>query len=82
MFSPAGVPAISCNFKISYDLKSLIHLAQSIECELLAEGVERPEEVLFLKEHSCTVFQGYYYNKPLQIKDFEEKCILKSSLLP
>ncbi|PKH10265.1 EAL domain-containing protein [Planomicrobium sp. MB-3u-38] len=54
-------------------LKSLIHLAQSIECELLAEGVERPEEVLFLKENSCTVFQGYYYDKPLQVKDFERK---------
>lgn len=54
-------------------LKSLIHLAQSIQCELLAEGVERPEEVEFLKENSCTVFQGYYYDKPLKIKDFEEK---------
>ncbi|HSI68403.1 MAG TPA: EAL domain-containing protein [Planococcus sp. (in: firmicutes)] len=54
-------------------LKSLIHLAQSIDCELLAEGVERPEEVKFLKENSCTVFQGYYYDKPLQVKDFEEK---------
>lgn len=54
-------------------LKSLIHLAQSIECELLAEGVERPEEVDFLKKNSCTVYQGYYYDKPLNIKDFEEK---------
>ena len=54
-------------------LKSLIHLAQSIECELLAEGVERPEEVEFLKKNSCTVFQGYYYDKPLNIKDFEMK---------
>lgn len=54
-------------------LKSLIQLAQSIQCELLAEGVERPEEVEFLKEHSCTVFQGYYYDKPLRIEDFEAK---------
>ncbi|WP_422123826.1 EAL domain-containing protein [Planococcus sp. X10-3] len=54
-------------------LKSLIHLAQSIDCELLAEGVERPEEVRFLTENSCTSFQGYYYDKPLKIKDFEIK---------
>lgn len=54
-------------------LKSLIHLAHSIECELLAEGVERPEEISFLKENSCTVFQGYYYDRPLAIKDFEDK---------
>ena len=54
-------------------LTSLIHLAKSIECELLAEGVERPEEVRFLKEHLCTVFQGYYFDKPMKADDFEEK---------
>ncbi|WP_052131576.1 putative bifunctional diguanylate cyclase/phosphodiesterase [Planococcus sp. CAU13] len=59
-------------------LKSLIHLARSIECELLAEGVERPEEILFLKENSCTNFQGYYYDKPLKLKDFEEKYLMKN----
>ena len=54
-------------------LKSLIHLAQSIDCELLAEGVERPEEIKFLQENACTFYQGYYYDKPLEIKDFETK---------
>ncbi|MCM3610508.1 EAL domain-containing protein [Planococcus sp. MERTA32b] len=62
-------------------LKSLIHLAQSIECELLAEGVERPEEVLFLKENSCTVFQGYYYDRPLHVNEFEEKYLAISTLI-
>ncbi|CEG22146.1 Cyclic di-GMP phosphodiesterase Gmr [Planococcus massiliensis] len=54
-------------------LASLIHLAKSIECELLAEGVERVEEVDFLKEHDCIHFQGYYFDKPLTVADFEEK---------
>lgn len=54
-------------------LKSLIHLAKSIECELLAEGVERPEEVVFLMDNECTIYQGYLYDKPLKIDEFEEK---------
>jgi len=54
-------------------LTSLIHLAKSIECELLAEGVERPEEVSFLKANECTIYQGYLYDKPMKVDDFEEK---------
>lgn len=54
-------------------LKSIIYLAKSIECKLVAEGVERPEEVEFLKANNCCVYQGYLYDKPLQVHDFENK---------
>ena len=58
-------------------LKSLIHFAKSIECELLAEGVERPEEVAFLLANDCTIYQGYLYDKPLKLDDFEDKYLRK-----
>lgn len=54
-------------------LKSLIHLAKSIECELVAEGVERTEEVEFLQANDCSIFQGYLYDKPLKVSGFEAK---------
>lgn len=54
-------------------LKSLIHLAKSIECDLVAEGVERPKEVEFLLANGCAVFQGYLYDKPMNPADFEAK---------
>ncbi|WKA57084.1 EAL domain-containing protein [Planococcus shenhongbingii] len=54
-------------------LKSLIHLAKSIECDLVAEGVERIEEAEFLQANDCSIFQGYLYDKPLTVKDFEAK---------
>ncbi|TWT03661.1 bifunctional diguanylate cyclase/phosphodiesterase [Planomicrobium sp. CPCC 101079] len=54
-------------------LQSLIHLVKSIGCELLAEGVERQEEVRFLKNNGCTIFQGYLFDKPLKAEDFEAK---------
>lgn len=63
-------------------LKSLIHLAKSIECELLAEGVERMEEADFLRANDCSIFQGYLYDKPLKATDFEQKYILASHKFP
>ncbi|WP_203335068.1 putative bifunctional diguanylate cyclase/phosphodiesterase [Planococcus beigongshangi] len=57
-------------------LKSLIHLARSIECELVAEGVERNEEAAFLRANDCDVYQGYLYDKPLKVIEFEQKYLL------
>lgn len=54
-------------------LKSLIYLANSIECDLVAEGVERLEEVNFLRENGCEVFQGYLFDKPMNAIAFEAK---------
>ncbi|WKA60307.1 EAL domain-containing protein [Planococcus shenhongbingii] len=54
-------------------LKSLIHLAKSIECDLVAEGVEQIEEAEFLLANDCSIFQGYLYDKPLTVIDFEAK---------
>lgn len=59
-------------------LKSLIHLAKSIECELLAEGVEREEEADFLRANDCSILQGYLYEGPLKIIGFEQKYIQDS----
>lgn len=54
-------------------LKSLINLATSIECELVAEGVEKPEEAAFLRDNGCRVHQGYLYDRPMKVADFEIK---------
>ncbi|HSI65785.1 MAG TPA: EAL domain-containing protein [Planococcus sp. (in: firmicutes)] len=64
-------------------LKSLIYLAKSIECELVAEGVERAEEAEFLLANNCNVVQGYLYDKPLTVSDFEAKYLVaRHNFLP
>lgn len=63
-------------------LKSLIHLAKSIECELVAEGVERIEEAAFLRANDCDIYQGYLYDKPLKVTDFEQKYLLVETKIP
>lgn len=61
-------------------LKALIHFARDIECEVIAEGIERQEEADILLQHQVTKAQGYYFAKPapLQIctdalRDIKEK---------
>lgn len=48
--------------------KSIITLAHQLNMNVTAEGVEKIEDLLFLKTNKCDKVQGYYYSKPI-IKD-------------
>ncbi|WP_422124559.1 EAL domain-containing protein [Planococcus sp. X10-3] len=76
------VQKIGQNPKSEAVLKSLIHLATSIECELVAEGVERVEEADFLLANDCSIFQGYLYDRPMKTADFEAKYLKAGHLFP
>jgi EAL domain-containing protein (putative c-di-GMP-specific phosphodiesterase class I) len=41
--------------------------------KIVAEGIESREQVDFLAEQECDLIQGYFFAKPMPIKDFEEK---------
>lgn len=43
----------------------LIELAESLGIEVVAEGVEKREQVDFLREAGCNLIQGYYYARPM-----------------
>jgi EAL domain-containing protein (putative c-di-GMP-specific phosphodiesterase class I)/GGDEF domain-containing protein len=49
---------------------ALVELARGLEITVLAEGVERREEVETLRELGCSMFQGYYFAKPLPAAEF------------
>ncbi|MCR5330802.1 MAG: EAL domain-containing protein [Lachnospiraceae bacterium] len=44
---------------------SIIRMARDLEMQVVAEGVEKHEELIFLKENDCDMIQGYYFDKPL-----------------
>ena len=47
---------------------SVIVLGQSLNMEVLAEGVETPDQLEFLKTHSCHAYQGNMLSKPITPK--------------
>lgn len=48
--------------------KALIELAKGLELTVLAEGVERYEEVETLRQLGCVTFQGFYFAQPMPAK--------------
>ncbi|TFD95780.1 bifunctional diguanylate cyclase/phosphodiesterase [Jeotgalibacillus sp. R-1-5s-1] len=53
-------------------LVSIIKLADSLRLDVLAEGVETAEQRDFLQENGCRHMQGYYYFKPMSLKECEK----------
>lgn len=54
-------------------LKHIIALAQDIGLACIAEGVESAEQVRLLKENNCFFAQGFYFDKPMPVEDFEKR---------
>jgi EAL domain-containing protein (putative c-di-GMP-specific phosphodiesterase class I) len=46
-------------------VKAIVGLAQDLELETIAEGIERVEELQFLQHFGCDFAQGYYFARPL-----------------
>ena len=38
---------------------------------MISEGVETIEQVNFLAEMGCDIFQGYYFASPMSVEKFE-----------
>ncbi len=54
-------------------IKHLIAMAQDMDRECIVEGVETVEQIKLLKESNCYLAQGYYFDKPLPVHEFEKK---------
>lgn len=50
-------------------VNTIIALGKSLNLQLIAEGVERAEQVRFLREQGCYGIQGYFYSRPLSEAD-------------
>jgi EAL domain-containing protein (putative c-di-GMP-specific phosphodiesterase class I) len=49
--------------------KTIIAMAKSLELVVLAEGVEEQEQLVFLDELNCSLFQGYLFSEPVPAKE-------------
>lgn len=58
-------------------IKSLIQMASALDMEVVCEGVETAEQATLLRSFNCPVAQGYLFDKPLSVENFEKRLIDK-----
>lgn len=54
-------------------IKDIIHLARNLDMKIVAEGIEREDQVEFLVEQDCDMIQGFYYARPMPISEFDRQ---------
>ncbi|WP_338462257.1 sensor domain-containing protein [Brevibacillus borstelensis] len=52
-------------------VKAIVTIAESLNLNVIAEGVELLDQVAALSENGCDQGQGYLFSKPLPTRDFE-----------
>lgn len=58
-------------------IKSVIAMAKELGMEVITEGVRSKEHVEFLTEMGCDIFQGFYFDMPISVDEFETKYGIK-----
>lgn len=51
-------------------IKSILDMASKLNMETVAEGIETPEQAMFLKNAGCKIAQGFLYGRPMDIHKF------------
>ena len=53
--------------------RSVVSMVGLMGLECITEGVETPEQLRILRENSCDIVQGFYFDKPLPVEVFESR---------
>ena len=53
-------------------VETIISMANNLQFDVIAEGVETQEQKDFLISKKCSVFQRYYFSRPLQADEFKK----------
>ena len=53
-------------------LKVIVEIAETLSVPMIAEGVEKAEQLNTLREMGCAMVQGYYFSPPLPSAEFEK----------
>lgn len=51
----------------------VVAMAQGLNLECIVEGVETREQIELLKQNNCMLVQGFFFDRPLPVAEFEKK---------
>ncbi|MBR1628410.1 MAG: EAL domain-containing protein [Lachnospiraceae bacterium] len=54
-------------------LTHIIHMAKELGVNVITQGVEREDQLNFVKTAGCNIVQGYYFDRPLPKEEFENR---------
>jgi diguanylate cyclase (GGDEF)-like protein/PAS domain S-box-containing protein len=49
-------------------VETILSMARHLHFEVVAEGVENEAQLAFLRQHGCERFQGFYFQRPLEMR--------------
>ncbi len=58
-------------------IRDVIGMGKHLNLQIIVEGVETQEQSDFLESIGCDIVQGYFYGRPMPVKEFER--ILKEN---
>ncbi|WP_418474255.1 putative bifunctional diguanylate cyclase/phosphodiesterase [Frisingicoccus sp.] len=61
-------------------LRSVIQLADKMQIAVIAEGVETREQIELLRKMGCVYGQGYYYYRPMPMKELQKLIAQKENI--
>lgn len=67
------IDEIATSKVLSEIVNSIINMAHALNIIVVAEGVENEMQLEVLRRKSCDFIQGYYFSKPLDEKELEER---------
>lgn len=68
----SNIKSVGSDHKDEKLLKELIALGNNLQLDIIAEGVEKEEQLLFLKDNGCSNIQGYMISKPKSPDQIEQ----------
>ena len=57
--------------------KNVIAMAREMGLETIVEGVETTEQLQLLRDNKCDLAQGFLFDKPLPVEEFEKRLDMK-----
>jgi diguanylate cyclase (GGDEF)-like protein/PAS domain S-box-containing protein len=62
--------------------QAIVTLGHTLNLRVIAEGVETPEQLAFLRKHQCDEMQGYLFGKPMPAEEFGKLLASGRTLAP